>query len=76
MRLLCPIVQPATGFLLVLHAKFTQRRAMGSQKNCHELTRGAVPLQCFSKEFQCCFLAPFLRQKPFQHLALVIHSTS
>jgi len=71
-RVLGAIVGPATGFLLVADAKLTQRRAIGSQTIRHELISGAVPLQCFLEEFQCCFLISRFGHEALENLAFMI----
>ncbi len=71
-RILCPVVQPVTGFLTIRRPDFLQCSAIGAQLVRDENVRPPMPLHCFLQEFQGCFLVARLGNEAFKHLAFVI----
>ena len=59
MRVLCPIVQPATGLRLVGCTKLPQGGPLGAPFICDELLRPTLSQHCFLRHFNAGVLSRF-----------------
>ncbi len=69
MRVLDPVVLPATGERFVLDSDVLERNPLGAQTFCNEFSGTAMPFQEFRQEPQGRRLVPHLGDKRLQHLA-------
>ncbi len=73
-RILSPIVEPASGRLPSAGADFAQGGSIGPEFVGHDLLSSAMFAHCFLQEFQRGLLVSGLRNEAFKHLAFVIDS--
>jgi hypothetical protein len=74
-RVLRPIVEPASHLAVVAAAQHLQRRTIGPQPVGYDVLRAAMAVHGFPDEFQCCLAVPRLGDDALQLLAFVIDSS-
>src|SRR6056297_2243372 len=72
MRILCPVVQPATRLLPICHTKVLHGRAVGAQLIRHVAIARTMPAHRFLEEFQCGLFISCLRHEALEDFSLMI----
>src|SRR6056297_2223506 len=72
MRILCPVVQPATRLLPICHTKVLHGRAVGAQLIRHVAIARTMPAHRFLEEFQCGLLISCPRHEALEVFSLMI----
>src|SRR5258705_6934416 len=76
MRILCPVILPATCVVPLRNTKFAKRGAVGSELVGHnDGWSDALPLQEFSHQLERCFAVSPGLNEDVQHLTFAVHGT-